>query len=255
MAGILAHEFGHFSQGFGMRLTYIIQSINFWFVRVAYERDQWDVTLQEWAEETEDWRVMIVTNVARVAVWLSRLLLKGLLYSGHAIGCFMLRQMEYNADACQIRLAGSPTFESTALRLHVLGAALGQAYKQIRMTWHVGKRLPDNFPAYLIQHANSLPPDARQRLEDTAGLGTTGMFDTHPTAGDRIRQARRAAEPGIFKMDAPASALFSNYQVLAKQVTLLHYSDDLGIPLMMANLQPVEPGQGQNTIGAPATAP
>ena len=37
-AGVLAHEFGHFSQGFGMRLTYVIRSINIWFMRVVYER-------------------------------------------------------------------------------------------------------------------------------------------------------------------------------------------------------------------------
>ena len=46
LAGVLAHEFGHFSQRAGMRLTYIIRSINFWFVRVVYQRDAWD----EWLE-------------------------------------------------------------------------------------------------------------------------------------------------------------------------------------------------------------
>ncbi|MEO8429753.1 MAG: M48 family metallopeptidase [Verrucomicrobiota bacterium] len=38
-AGVLAHEFGHFAQGAGMRLTYIIRQINFWFAQVVYERD------------------------------------------------------------------------------------------------------------------------------------------------------------------------------------------------------------------------
>ncbi|MGV3756780.1 MAG: M48 family metallopeptidase, partial [Verrucomicrobiota bacterium] len=42
LAGVIAHEFGHFTQGFGMRLTYIIRSINAWFARIAYERDAWD---------------------------------------------------------------------------------------------------------------------------------------------------------------------------------------------------------------------
>src|SRR5207237_10899472 len=30
-AGVLAHEFGHFTQGFAMRLSYLIRSINAWF--------------------------------------------------------------------------------------------------------------------------------------------------------------------------------------------------------------------------------
>jgi hypothetical protein len=33
-AGVLAHEFGHFSQGVGMRISYVIRSISFWFTRV-----------------------------------------------------------------------------------------------------------------------------------------------------------------------------------------------------------------------------
>ena len=48
-AGVLAHEFGHFAQGAGMRLTYIIRKINFWFARVVYERDSWDVKLEQTA--------------------------------------------------------------------------------------------------------------------------------------------------------------------------------------------------------------
>jgi len=40
--GVLAHEFGHFSQGLGMRLSYLVRAIIHWFVRVVYQRDQWD---------------------------------------------------------------------------------------------------------------------------------------------------------------------------------------------------------------------
>ena len=41
-AGVLAHEFGHFTQGAGMRLTYLVETISRWFERVVYERDAWD---------------------------------------------------------------------------------------------------------------------------------------------------------------------------------------------------------------------
>lgn len=40
-AGVLAHEFGHFAQSSGMRLSYLIRSINHWFARVVFEEDQW----------------------------------------------------------------------------------------------------------------------------------------------------------------------------------------------------------------------
>ena len=240
LAGIIAHEFGHFTQGFGMRLTYLIRRINAWFARIAYERDAWDVMLERWAAEAEDGRVALVVALIRFAVWLSRLVLKILLYIGHGIGCFMLRQMEYDADSYEIKLAGSETFESAAKRLCVLGKALENSYKGMRAGWNHDKHLPDNFPAYLMKHEAALKPGTKTNLEDRAGLAKTGLFDSHPSDGDRIRKARRADEPGVFDLEGPATALFSNFEVLAKQVTQLHYEDDLGIPLVMAKLTPVE---------------
>ena len=38
--GVLAHEFGHFAQGGGMRLTALVRFVNGWFARVVYERDE-----------------------------------------------------------------------------------------------------------------------------------------------------------------------------------------------------------------------
>lgn len=101
LAGVIAHEFGHFTQGTAMRLTYLVGQVNLWFARVVYQRDAWDL-------------------------WLDTL---------------------------------------------------------------------DN---------------------DTAN-------------------------PGIFHLDAPATGLFTNFPVASKQVTLLHYSDSLGLPLGMARLFAVEP--------------
>jgi hypothetical protein len=59
LAGVLAHEMGHFAQGSGMRLTYLIRSVNAWLARVVYERDEWDEKLSEWSTES-DWRIAIV---------------------------------------------------------------------------------------------------------------------------------------------------------------------------------------------------
>jgi len=40
LTGVLAHELGHFAQGGGMRLSYVIRSVNHWFARVVYEKDR-----------------------------------------------------------------------------------------------------------------------------------------------------------------------------------------------------------------------
>ena len=71
------------------------------------------------------------------------------------------------------------------------------------------------------------------------GLDKSGLLDTHPSNGDRIRAARRAAEPGVFQCDLPATVLFSRFDIPARQVTALHYDDDLGIPIGLARLVPL----------------
>ena len=88
-AGVLAHEFGHFAQGTGMRLTYIIRTINGWFARVVYERDEWDINLEKAAKEV-DLRIGIILHLTRLCIWLTRRILWVLMQAGHAISCFML---------------------------------------------------------------------------------------------------------------------------------------------------------------------
>lgn len=84
------------------------------------------------------------------------------------------------------------------------------------------------------------------------GLEGMSLFDTHPSNGDRIRRARQANAPGVFDLDAPARALFSNFEVPARQVTLLHYADDLDLPVAMALLTPVAPSDSPSDGTEPA---
>lgn len=69
------------------------------------------------------------------------------------------------------------------------------------------------------------------------GLRRTKALDTHPSDGDRIRRARRAEEPGQFHSELPATSLFANFEMISRQVTCLHYADDLGIAYTPAMLE------------------
>lgn len=240
LGGVIAHEFGHFTQSLGMRLSYIIRSINFWFMRVVYERDSWDEALENWAENIEDGRVAIIVWTAQIGVWFARMILRILMYIGWLIGGFMMRQMEYDADAWEIKLAGSETFERTQRKLATLSAAMEKMYKQIHAQWEKTQQLPDNLSELLRQNHESLSPATLQKIEDASGLERTGLFDSHPSLADRIRAARRAQEPGVFHDERPAAALFSSFDHTARFVTLLHYTDDLEIPVTAPMLLRVE---------------
>ena len=107
LTGVLAHEFGHFAQGTGMRLTYVIRSINGWFARVVYERDSWDQWLVDAQHTSEHWAISIIVALARLFVWMTRRILWVLMVIGHGVSSFMLRQMEFDADRYEARVSGS----------------------------------------------------------------------------------------------------------------------------------------------------
>ena len=255
LAGVIAHEFGHFRQGAAMRLSYVIRRVNGWFARVVYERDSWDAELAGWSQTDSQW-VNLMGGCARLAVWFSRLLLKGLMYAGHAISCLLMRQMEYDADRCEIHVAGSAGFEATALRLGELGATTARLYKEMQKTWRSSFRVPDNIPRLVGHHAERITEAQRTKLAAECMAGRTGWLDTHPSHADRIAAARRAGEPGLIADDAPAAELFANFAVLSRFVTLAHYEDDWQLPTTEDFLIPVDavlnPPVPTATVPAPA---
>ena len=254
LAGVIAHEFGHFRQGAGRLLSHIVGRINEWLIRVTYGRDAWDLWLEQAAlQERSGWVTLVIVS-AQLGVWFSRVILKGLVYCGVFIGGFMLRRMEFDADGYQIRVAGSGASESVTRKLVTASAALRQAHEHMGANWKKYRTLPDNFPEYLRRQHEQMPEPVRQRFFDAVGLAKTRWFDSHPSIADRIRHARQAGDPGIFHDDRPASSLFVAFEHPCRFVTLLHYRDDLGVPVnptMLTPLQPEKPAVG--TPAPPAT--
>jgi len=251
-AGVLAHEFGHFAQGAGMRLTYIIRNINSWFARVVYERDEWDLKLDQ-AAGSGDWRIRIVLHTARGCVWVTRRILWALMHAGNAISCFMMRQMEYDADSYEAKVAGSDAFEPTASRLRVLSVATRIAYEDIEQSW-ASKRLPENLPLLIGHKASSLPPEIHEKLSSAAGSEKTGWFDTHPCDADRVRAARGLNQTGVFRVTAPATGLFSDFAGLSKAVTRHQYEKHFEWEVTDQNLMSAEEILRESAASAQADA-
>ncbi|MEA2736529.1 MAG: hypothetical protein QOE14_2980 [Humisphaera sp.] len=227
LTGVLAHEFGHFAQGTGMRLTYLIRSINGWFFRVVYERDSWDEWLVNAGHSSEHWAISLVILLSRLFVWITRRLLWLLMVIGHGVSSFALRQMEFDADRYEARVAGSETFVRTAERLALLQIAAHAAFNELEAAWRE-KRLCDDLPSLIHSRQGDLPSEVRKMLAKHNAVGKTGWFDTHPANADRNKSALREASAGIFAVSAPATALFKNYDELAKRATVAFYHETLG---------------------------
>ncbi|MGW8208645.1 MAG: M48 family metallopeptidase, partial [Syntrophobacteria bacterium] len=263
-AGILAHEFGHFAQATGMRVTYIIRSINFWFERVVYEEDEWDERIRRWSRNW-DFRIGIILLIARLFIWITRKILWVLMLFGHAISSFMLRQMEYDADRYETHLVGSEVFESTTQRMVELSLAHEWAFQDLGNAWEEG-RLVDNLPALILANERQIPEDVRQKvLKAHLRDARTGLFHTHPCDLDRITSARKLKAQPLFKLDLshgkiqshieqartrdtakiftfspPASILFKDFCARAHRVSLDYYRGVFGKEVMPRNLVSVE---------------
>ncbi len=236
-AGVIAHEYGHFSQGTGMRAAYLINRVNGWFYRVVYERDAWDDALVRSCEDDDqDAKIKIMLYLARAGVWFGRGILWILMAIGNLLSAFMSRQMEFDADRYEMKLAGTETFIATFRRLQQLNAGMELALDHIITKWKKERKLFDRIPEFVADRADNIPAEIQGRLYASAARRKTGLFDSHPSDAERIRRAIKAAEPGILHGAAPASGLFTDFSGLSRRVTLHFYKCWLGPKFKLESL-------------------
>jgi Zn-dependent protease with chaperone function len=239
--GALGHEFGHFSQGLGMRLAYIIRSINLWFARVVYQRDEWDVWLTE-AMEENDFRIGWIFGLAQLCVVLTRGLLWCLMMCSHAISGAFLRQMEYDADRYQARLVGNDTLEATMRRIQELDEANQAVFAQLRSLCARGV-LPDNLPDLTITAASELAGLAASRKSTKEKYKqerpSTSIFDTHPSDVARIANVKRRDNKGVFSFEGNARDLFRHFDAIAQGTTWDFYCATISSNIRPTDLRPI----------------
>lgn len=247
--GVLAHELGHFSQGVGMRLSYVVRSIVDWFVRVVYQRDQWDEWLESAANEL-DIRIGWVLLVAQLFVAIGRGLLWVLLHVGLAISGIMLRQMEFDADRYQTRFAGSKAFGSTMKKVHLLDAAYGVSQAQLSASLDL-RKLVDSLPGLVVFHARQMAGTAMPQIEKMLQDSKTVWHDSHPCGKDRVAAAERLDAPGVFHSQRPAADLFSDFAAQSAATTWDLYMGVFGPKVPRTALQPLAEFVAEHKVRLP----
>jgi hypothetical protein len=107
-----------FRAGGAMRLTYMIRMVSFWFARVVVRARTASTRCSPASHNSRThWAALLIAALARMFVWITRRLLWVLMLVGHAISSMMLRQMEFDADRYETRVAGTDTFLETVERL------------------------------------------------------------------------------------------------------------------------------------------
>ena len=226
LSAVLAHEFGHLSQGAGLRFYYLIQTVIGWLARVVYQRDAWDLRLES-ASKGGWWWVMLVLSVARGCIWLSRRILFVLLKIGSATSSLMSRQMEFDADQNAIRLCGSKSFARSMELLPQIDAVNEWAAELNEMAYREG-RLADDLPLLVQKGLGEMAQDVREKVVSDAMQTTVDMYASHPPTGERVARAEELDLPGILTVAGPASVLFQDYPSLCRDVTASFYAEMLG---------------------------
>lgn len=226
LTGVIAHELGHFRQAMAMRMSSTILRINGWFARMVYERDDWDEAIDSWMEGGV-LITLLIAMIVKLSVWMTRWILWAFLMVAHGLSCFLLRRMEYDADAVSAYISGSD---------HV-GPTLGQMGLLYQMQVHslhqpdarLGQReLIDNLPSYVSARFQLIPEQSRQMALNQAMEEQTGWFSTHPGTGQRHAFVMKLGEAGLVRSDRPARSLFRDFGSLCKVVTYSFYRDHLG---------------------------
>jgi hypothetical protein len=96
---------------------------------------------------------------------------------GHLVSGFLMRQMEFDADRYETRLAGSRCFPSTSKRLMLLGVANQGALSDLSQFYSEG-RLVDNLPDLININLKNLPESVIQAVDAAIQQEKTGWFDT-----------------------------------------------------------------------------
>ncbi|MFO0976847.1 MAG: M48 family metallopeptidase [Planctomycetaceae bacterium] len=241
--GVLAHEFGHFSQRFGMRISFLIRSINSWLARSLVARDATDEWLENhlsgngihlWAAR---WILYIGVSVARSVIWL-------FLCLTNAISFLLVRQMEFDADRVEVALSGDAAFMTTHRRIVALGYAEQLAQDDLIDFYKEG-RLVDDFPRLIAMSLDDVSPKLRKLIDEHESKQTTRWFDTHPSQQARFDNAKKHASRGAFQIPeslekAAASMLFRDIRKHAEQCTLEYYKAVLGSRFNDGLLYPIE---------------
>ncbi len=238
VAGIMAHELGHFSQRLGLRVSFVIRIINFWFARLVFQRDRFDAALVRLARRTS-WRVRWIFNLTLFLVHLTRRVLWAVMMLGHVLSSFMMRQMEYDADRYEVRLAGFRCFDSSMREMFALSTAYRMAMRDLEEQWKE-KRLVDKFPRLVVANRQEGVRQLAAQLEHFMANEEEELFGTHPTSRQRVARALREKGVGVFASDLPASALFSRFDELERTVSLAFYRQMLGNQVKPGDLLAVD---------------
>lgn len=224
--GVLAHEFGHFAQGAGMRLSFLIRILNDWIARIAFQSDAIEQEIASRVGRGGLYGASIALALG-VSLWITRRLLHAVLLLSHAISCYAMRQMEHDADLYAAKVGGAEAFAALTQKLRWLDAGSSQAMMLVQRAASEQK-CPANLVELINARGNAAKDHDVWRYDESAEQ-LTSWFDTHPSPAKRIEYVNRFQIMPVLVNERPANSLFVSFDLLAREKTMEFYRE-AGLP-------------------------
>jgi Zn-dependent protease with chaperone function len=237
LTGIIAHEFGHFSQRGSTFLHRVIRRINFWFLAAVYRQDMLDDLIEELTSD-DHWGSVIFGFIAWALVGLGRGVLWCLMHIGLVVSGSLSRRMEFDADRYEIGVVGTKTFKQSSRKLVELTVADAITREYIVNSLDAS-HLPDNYPAFVAGLAESFDR-VKKKAKKLIKTERRKWLTTHPPTQARIDAAERLDLPGIFTSIHAASVLFKDFDKECRELTQFLYTLRFGPGVEAANLRPTQ---------------
>ena len=132
------------------------------------------------------------------------------------------RKVDMAGDLLSARIAGSTEFRSTQFRLRSLHYGQVNANQELVGSWRT-KKLSDNFPALVVDHADTLQLSLRPRLIQEMEELVTPLTRSRIVDLGRIVNVEHTQEEGACFLLGAAISLLRDPAKVSKAVTLSHY--------------------------------
>jgi Zn-dependent protease with chaperone function len=208
LAGVVAHELGHFSQRGGTLVRYFVGSFTNWCLEVVEVQTELGEMTGE-VEPDDNGMVLLIRAVMGLVQKLGTFVVWCFAILGLLLTTFVMRQQEYDADRYEVELAGSDAFRETMRRMVELGLGQQRIFKRgISNLLAVldAEEGVGNFAAEVVAAADIAREKSAKQIEKEL-VSPTGWFDTHPGNRARLAAVEQSSRPGIFHLRMPAYRL------------------------------------------------
>ena len=207
MAGVIAHELGHFSQTGASWISSFVRRMTNWLLEAVSHTSSVSDSVGD-VDPDSGRAAMVLAFVIRGTMWLGRMYLLGLAAAALSMSRFLTRRQEFDADRYPIQLAGSAQFAVTMRRLLELNVA-EERFLRMLMRELPLDLTPAKYSREVVAHAAALDDRAQRQVGRLLAPQSASWWETHPSPADRIAAAAQLQHPGIVQLAGPASCLLN----------------------------------------------